>query len=311
MKEVQLYAGPTMISAMQAAVVLNQTTTIPLPTDEDWRQAVAKDHNLSRIVQALKDGPLTSLTKAELVEKAYFEEWKQERLVVDDGIVCRYKVCNRASFQQLHTCVVPPPLRRTIIIVACHASPMAGHSGVIRTMYRVITRFWWPYVARDIINGMLGCVTCPLANHNSHEAQMHLYAFTCDEPFSMIFLDMWKPVDVPEKDGTREVLTMMDGMPAFAAGASLGKPITAEVLADVTFSQFSVSFASHASLSWTQTVNSVASSPKPLRTWASTWKWSHVRTTRPFATNASIDTSTESSKSTQQQQDRSFSESKA
>jgi hypothetical protein len=88
MKEVQPYAGPMMISAIQAANVLNQAITISLPTDEDWRQAVAKDHDLSRIVQALKEGPLNSLTKAELVEKAYFEEWKEERLVVDDGIVC-------------------------------------------------------------------------------------------------------------------------------------------------------------------------------------------------------------------------------
>jgi hypothetical protein len=54
----------------------------------------------------------------------------------------------------------------------------------------------------------------------------------------MIFLDMWKPGDVPEKDGTQEVLTMMDGMTGFAAGAFLGKPITAEVLANITFSQF-------------------------------------------------------------------------
>ena len=237
MQKVQPYAGMTTVSALQAAVVLNPTTTIPLPTDEDWRQAIQNDHDLSRIVQAIKDGPIGSLTKAELVEKAYFEEWKQERLMVEDGIVYRYEVGNRASIRQLRTRVVPPPLRRTVI-VACHASPMAGHSGVHRTMYRVITRFWWPYVARDITNGVLGCATCRLANHNSHEAQMHLYAFTCDEPFSMIFLDMWKPGDVPEKDGTREVLTMLDGMTGFAAGAFLGKPITAEVLADITFSQF-------------------------------------------------------------------------
>jgi hypothetical protein len=66
---------------------------------------------------------------------------------------------------------------------------------------------------------------------------MHLYTFTCDEPFIMIFLDMWKPGDVPEKDGTSKVLTMLSGMTGFAAGAFLGKPITAEILADITFSQ--------------------------------------------------------------------------
>ena len=231
------YLGANIASAMQATVVLDQATTIPLPTDEEWRQAINEDHDLSKIVAALQDGPLGSLTKAGLVEKAYFDEWKNERLAVDDGIVYRYEVRNRASIRQLRTRVVPPNLRRTVI-VACHASPMAGHSGVHRTTYRVTTRFWWPYVARDITNGVLGCATCRLANHNSHEAQMHLYAFACDEPFSVIFLDMWKPGDVPEKDGTREVLTMLDGMTGFAAGAFLGKPITAEVLADITFSQF-------------------------------------------------------------------------
>jgi hypothetical protein len=70
MKEVQPYAGPTMISAMQAAVVLNQATTIPLPTDEDWRQAVATDHDLSRIAQALHDGPLNSQSQAATIVTA-------------------------------------------------------------------------------------------------------------------------------------------------------------------------------------------------------------------------------------------------
>jgi hypothetical protein len=200
-----------MASAMQATVVLDQATTIPLPTDEDWRQAINEDHDLSLIVAALQDGLLGSLTKAGLVEKPYFDEWRKERLAVEDGIIYRYEVRNRASIRQLRKRVVPPTLRRTVI-VACHASPMAGHSGVYRTTYRVTTRFWWPHVARDITNGVLGCATCRLANHDSHEAQMHLYAFACDEPFSVIFLDMWKPGDVLEKDGTWEVLTTLDGM---------------------------------------------------------------------------------------------------
>jgi hypothetical protein len=106
-------------------------------------------------------------------------------------------------------------------------------------MYQeVITRFLWPYVAQDITNGILGCATCHLVNHNSHKAQMHLYAFTCDEPFSMIFLDMWKPNNVLEKDGTCEVLVMFNGMMGFGAGAFLSKLITAEVLTDITIFQF-------------------------------------------------------------------------
>ena len=102
-QKVQPYAGMTTISALQAAILLNPTTTIPLPMDNDWKQAVQNDHNLSRIIQAIKDGPMGTLTKAELVEKAYFEEWKQERLMVEDGIVYRYKIRNRASIWKLCT----------------------------------------------------------------------------------------------------------------------------------------------------------------------------------------------------------------
>jgi hypothetical protein len=78
MQEVQPYAGMTIISALQAVVVLNQATTIPLPTNEDWCQSVNEDHNLSRIVIAIQEGPLGTLKKAELVEKVHFEEWEKE-----------------------------------------------------------------------------------------------------------------------------------------------------------------------------------------------------------------------------------------
>jgi hypothetical protein len=71
--------------------------------DKDWQQVINEDHALSRIIKAITEGPLGSLTKAELVEKAYFDEWKQERLVVKDRIVYWYKVCSRVSIRQLHT----------------------------------------------------------------------------------------------------------------------------------------------------------------------------------------------------------------
>jgi hypothetical protein len=156
--------------------------------------------------------------KAKRVEKAYFEEWKKKRgLVVEDGIIYRYEVRNRASIRQLHMRVVPPKLCCTVIMV-CHVSTMAGHSGVHRMMYQVITWFWWPCVMRDSINEILGCANVPGKSQLPRGAQMHLYAFACNKPSSMIFLDRCKPGNVPEKDQTREVLTMLDGMTGFDAG---------------------------------------------------------------------------------------------
>jgi hypothetical protein len=121
---------------------------------------------------------------------------------------------------------------------ACHSSPMAGHSSVDRTYHRVITRFWWPGVSRDVRNGVLGCACCRLANHTDHENQQLLYSFVCDEPFSVIFLDIWQPGEILEKDGSFAVLTMLEGMCGFAGAAFLPKRITSETMADATFSTF-------------------------------------------------------------------------
>jgi hypothetical protein len=71
---------------------------------------------------------------------------------------------------------------------------------------------------------------------------MLLQSFVCDEPFSVIFLDIWQPGEVTEKDGSFAVLTMLEGMCSFAATAFLPQSITSETLADATFSTFFAHF---------------------------------------------------------------------
>jgi hypothetical protein len=135
-QEVQPPAGPMMVSTMQAAaVVLNQSTTIPLPCmDKDGRQAINDDHNLSKVVTVIQAGPLSPMMmKAELVEKAYFDDWKTERLVVEHLIAMNASGPASKPVPH-HHCGMP-------------CIPMAGHSGDHRMMYRVISRFRWPYVA--------------------------------------------------------------------------------------------------------------------------------------------------------------------
>jgi hypothetical protein len=235
--ELQPYTGPAMTACLQATVALNEATTYPLPTEDDWCVATTEDHNLALVVQALVQGTSNHLSKASFSEKAYFDELKNDRLELDQGIIYRYEIKRRASIRQLRVKLVPPKLRRDII-AACHSSPMAGHSSVDRTYHRVITRFWWPGVSRDVRNGVLGCACCRLANHTDHENQQLLYSFVCDEPFSVIFLDIWQPGEILEKDGSFAVLTMLEGMCGFAGAAFLPKRITSETMADATFSTF-------------------------------------------------------------------------
>lgn len=83
-----------------------------LPMDKDWCQAINNDHDLSKMVIVIQEGPLSTLMKVESIKKACLDEWKGVWLVVEGGIVYWYEVCNKVSIQQLHmwwfqTCATP------------------------------------------------------------------------------------------------------------------------------------------------------------------------------------------------------------
>jgi hypothetical protein len=217
------------------AMVLDLALVLPLPTAEQWKDATSNDPDLRLILDAaVANAP--PLQKSKLKEKGYFDAWKNGQLEVEDGMVFHYEEPFRARRHQLRTKVVPPSLRRTVD-VACHVSPMAGHSGIQRTQYRLATQFWWPTLARETRLAVSGCVHCRLANITSHEAQMQLHSLSCDIPFDIMFLDIWSPGDLAEANGASKVLTGMCCMTGFANGGALQIPITSETVSLVAFSQ--------------------------------------------------------------------------
>jgi hypothetical protein len=189
---VHSYTSPAMAPAFQATITLNEATAYPLPTEEDWSEATAADHDLAILDNALANA--VPVAKAELTETAYYDEWKGNRLELDHGIIYRYEITQRTLIRQLRVKVVPPTLRR-VVLAACHASQMAGHSSVNCTYHHVIC-FWWPYVNRGVHRGVLGCACCQMANHTDHDNQMLLQLFVCDEPLSVVFLDVWQPGEI-------------------------------------------------------------------------------------------------------------------
>ena len=155
-----------------------------------------------------------------LTEKSYVKLAEANQLEADDGIVYYYEKSRAGRFRQLRLKVVPPSLRRTVI-AACHSSPFGGHSGIRRTLYRVSARFYWPGMQRDVTQGIRSCTHCRLANQASHEAQVQLQTLACDVPFDVVYLDIWSPGKITDKDGHTKVLTMIDSMTGFAAAAFL------------------------------------------------------------------------------------------
>jgi hypothetical protein len=232
----QTTAKRTMI-----AKVINRWTTLPEPTEEDWRYAVATDHDLSRIKLTLEQNQ--QLLKAALHEKRYFGEWTKGKLEVEKGIVYQYEEPKATKIRQLRRRVVPKRLRDTII-TAYHATPMAGHTGYYKTYWRIAAQFYWPGMSSDVRAAVTECGHCQAANVTGHENQQILSGLLVDEPFDIISIDVWHPGKTTmdtKKLGTernqKAILTSTCNLTGFASLAFISV-LESEVAARLVFSHF-------------------------------------------------------------------------
>ncbi len=232
----ELHTEERDIPVTYSAVPQDTLSLIPLPTDDEWRQATLEDHDLSRILDAFKNQ--RELLARELDNNEYALVIKNDRIEVTDGISYYFERSKASRLRQLRTKVVPASLRQ-VVIIACHSSPFAGHSGITRTLFRVQTRFWWPGLVRDITDGVRSCMHCNLANATSHENQSLLNTLACDVPFDVIFLDIWSPGSMPDKYGTLKVLTFIDCMTGFAMATFINQgKVDARTIADAALTAF-------------------------------------------------------------------------
>ena len=205
---------------------LNRVTTLPMPTLEDWKQALRRDQDTHRVITAMQS--CTDLQIKELNSKKHHEEWRRNRLEVEDGVLYRCEASKRASLRQLRTKVAPKGLRQTMF-AALHPSPMAGHSSYDKTYWRIAARFWWPTMASDINRLCSGCAMCKATNLTSHDAQQIMRTIFSDVPFDVVVMDAWKPGKFAGKKKRKTaVLTCLDVMTAFAGADFLETELASE-----------------------------------------------------------------------------------
>lgn len=231
---VQMATTTTKVPSCQA--MIDRWTTIPLPTHKTWSDHTAADGDLRRLMEALRAN--LPPDRHRLVNKQYFDAWDKGQLEEEDGILYHTVEPRLQHMRQLWRRVVPKTLRH-VIITAYHATPLAGHSGMYRTYWRVAARYWWPGMNSDVKEAVTACAHCRLANATGHEEQQILTAISSDTPFDVIALDVWSPGDVTDRFGNVKALTSMDTMTGFASVAVL-RDAKAETVARTAFASFFV-----------------------------------------------------------------------
>jgi Integrase zinc binding domain len=155
--------SPLLFSSFTARV-LNRWTTIPIPTDDTWREEFASDPDMAYMMQQIAREHKVKYAALLEGNKSYFKQWTDGKLEVENGILYQWEEPARATkIRQLQRRVVPKGLRRHII-VAYHATPLAGHVGIYKTYWRIVTRYWWPSLLRDIKEAVTTCAHCILGN---------------------------------------------------------------------------------------------------------------------------------------------------
>lgn len=56
--------------------------------------------------------------------------------------------------------LVVPESKRETVIKECHDIPLAAHLGVFKTLRRILQRYYWPGVAKDVKNYVKNCHVC-------------------------------------------------------------------------------------------------------------------------------------------------------
>ena len=147
-------------------------------TADELREIQNKDPTLTKVREAA-DGKLSA------AGVGFFKR---------EGIIYRKWIPpgrgDEAAIEQL---VLPTRCRQTVLELA-HDVPIAGHLGKEKTRQRVLRRFYWPTVFKDIENFCQSCVTCQKATHRGVRRAPLIPLPVISVPFSRIAMDIVGPL---------------------------------------------------------------------------------------------------------------------
>ena len=125
--------------------------------------------------------------------------------------------------------VLPHSYRKEVLELA-HCIPLAGHLGRKKTTSRILRRFYWPTLHRDVADFCRSCEVCQkFCKKGSSKAKMVPLPIIA-EPFSRVAMDIVGPLP-RSRSGNRYVLVLCDYATRFPEAIPL-KSIDAEHIAE-------------------------------------------------------------------------------
>ncbi|CAC5366153.1 unnamed protein product [Mytilus coruscus] len=142
------------------------------------------------------------------------------------------KVENGKTFRQL----IVLEAYRTDNMKLAHESLMAGHMATRRTVYRVLSEFYWPGVESDVKRYCRSCDICQRTVPKGKQNRAPLGKTPIiDVPFRRVAVDLPEPLEPVTDNGNRYIITLVDNATRYPEGKlyHLSTERVAEALIDI------------------------------------------------------------------------------
>jgi hypothetical protein len=141
------------------------------------------------------------------LEKAWsLAEITDTEYLVEDNLL--YHRGQTSTGEELLQLVLPASQREKVLKIA-HSTPLAGHLGRRKTTNRLLQRFFWPGISKDVAVHCQTCMQCQRTARVSRNKAPLMPLPVIEEPFKRIAMDIVGPVQ-KSSQGNRFILTVMD-----------------------------------------------------------------------------------------------------
>ena len=125
--------------------------------------------------------------------------------------------------------VLPKQCRREVLQLA-HSIPLGGHLGKKKTAARVMQRFFWPTLYRDVADFCRSCEQSQKSSHRRVPRAPMISLPVISEPFQCIAMDVMGPLP-HSRSGHHYVLVICDYATRYPEAVAM-KTVDAEAVAE-------------------------------------------------------------------------------
>ncbi|KHJ88557.1 integrase core domain protein [Oesophagostomum dentatum] len=120
---------------------------------------------------------------------------------------CLY-YCKPTEGNPIHLLMVPHSLR-DIVFHAYHCSPLSGgHMGWKKTLAKIMRKYYWPSIRRDVYTLCESCITCQMRRKPRPSFRERLIPVFSEAVFAKVGLDLCGPLPVTER-GNKYILNIV------------------------------------------------------------------------------------------------------